>query len=91
MKTIEHNVGKWPTVCHSVFWAERVTIQKSTGHSPYYLVHGTHPVLPFDVTEAMFMLPPMNPPVTTAELLASRAWQLRFREEDLDTIKGKIL
>ena len=52
MKTAESSILHWPDIVDVVFWAERVTIQKATGMSPYYIVHGVEPVLPFDLAEA---------------------------------------
>ena len=39
MKAAEGNASKWHEHAYSVFWAERITIQRSTGYSPYYMVH----------------------------------------------------
>ncbi|TDL13482.1 hypothetical protein BD410DRAFT_679623, partial [Rickenella mellea] len=33
MKAAQGIENKWPSVAHSVFWAERVTTQRSTGLS----------------------------------------------------------
>ena len=49
---------RWHTVAHSVFWAERVTVLRSTGLSPYFMVHGVEPLFPFDLAEATFLVPP---------------------------------
>ncbi|KIO13205.1 hypothetical protein M404DRAFT_92706, partial [Pisolithus tinctorius Marx 270] len=57
MKSCENNDCHWHTVAHSVFWAERVTILKSTGLSPYFMVHGIEPLFPFDLAKATFLLP----------------------------------
>ena len=40
MKTVDGDASKWYKAVPAVFWAERITIQKSTGYSPYYLAHG---------------------------------------------------
>ena len=91
MKTGEGLQEKWPEVAHSVFWAERVTAQESTGYSPFYLAHGVEPVLPFDIVYATYMLPEVNRIISTAELLSIQARQLRMREEDLEMAKQKVL
>jgi hypothetical protein len=54
MKTCDNNESKWHETLPLVLWAERVTIQKATGYSPYFMVHGTHPLLPFDIVEATY-------------------------------------
>ncbi|KIO11985.1 hypothetical protein M404DRAFT_962443, partial [Pisolithus tinctorius Marx 270] len=73
MKSCENDDRCWHTVVHSVFWAERVTILKSTGLSPYFMVHGVEPLFPFDLAEATFLLPLSRDdatPLTTTELIA---------------------
>ena len=49
---------RWHTATHSVFWAEHVTMLRSTSLSLYFVVHGVKPLFPFDLTEATFLVPP---------------------------------
>ena len=83
----------WSVTAHSVFWAECVTILKSTGLSPYFMVHGIEPLFPFDLSEATFLVPvPDTDDITTSILIAWRAHQLQKHREDIDTIhKGVLL
>ncbi|RXW16706.1 hypothetical protein EST38_g9147 [Candolleomyces aberdarensis] len=76
--------SKWPLVAPSVFWAERVTVRKATGYSPYYLAHGIEPLLPFNLAEGTFMAPPPQSVVSTEDLIAYRARMLQKRPEDLE-------
>jgi hypothetical protein len=77
----------WPLTAHSVFWAERVTILKATGLSPYFMIHGVEPLFPFDLSEATFLVPtPDSDTVSRAALIAWRARQLQKRREDINTI-----
>lgn len=91
MKTAQGIESAWPKVAHAVFWAERVTTQRSTGHSPYFMVHGVEPVLPFDLAEATYMVPAIDAPISEAELLAIRGRQLMMRQEDLDAVEERVL
>lgn len=91
MKASDGDEAKWPTVLHSVLWAERVTIQRSTGFSPYRIAHGVEPLFPFDLAEATYLVPSLDAPLTTAELLGIRARQLQKRKEDLESIAGRVL
>ena len=91
MKTAESSIAHWPDVVDVVFWAERVTIQKATGMSPYYIVHGVEPVLPFDLAEATYMSPELGDGVSTTELLAIRAKALLKRDKDLEEVERKVL
>ncbi|CAA7265259.1 unnamed protein product [Cyclocybe aegerita] len=70
IKSGDGDIRKWHKRLPYVFWAERITTRKSTGFSPYYAVHGVEPLLPFDITHATFLLPPMKSLITEVELLA---------------------
>ncbi|KAJ3571153.1 hypothetical protein NP233_g3932 [Leucocoprinus birnbaumii] len=83
--------NRWTTVAPSVFWAERISIQKSTGYSPYYLAHGIEPLLPFDLAEATYLAPSLTKLVSTTDLIAARAIQLQKRPEDLARVKELVL
>ena len=77
----------WSATAHSVFWAECVTILKSTGLLPYFMVHGVEPLFPFDLSEATFLVPvPDTDNITTPIQIAWRARQLQKHWEDIDTI-----
>ncbi|TFY53807.1 hypothetical protein EVJ58_g9240 [Rhodofomes roseus] len=91
MKICGGNEAKWPSVIDAVFWAERVSIQKSTGMSPYRIVHGVEPLLPFDLAEATYLVPLPEEEMSTRDLLAMKAQQLLKRREDLDAIHAKVL
>ena len=81
----------WHTAAHLVFWAERVTVLRSTGLSPYFMVHGVEPLLPFDLVEATFLVPPPDTePLSPAGLIAWRARQLQKHQEDLELIRERI-
>jgi transposase InsO family protein len=90
IKTCQGDIKKWLDVAPFVFWADRVTIRKSTGQSPFYMAHGIEPVLPFDIIHATYLVPKIDKPLTTAELIAIRARQLERRDEDLKEISARI-
>ena len=91
VKACQGEIHKWPVVAPHAFWADRVTTRKSTGHSPFYMAHGTEPTLPFDLTLATFLIPDIAKPLPTSELIAIRTRQLEKREEDLAAILSNIL
>jgi hypothetical protein len=57
IKTCEGDKMCWNQVVHSAFWAECISIQKVTGLLPYLMMHGVKPIFPFDLAEAMFLMP----------------------------------
>jgi hypothetical protein len=92
MKSCDGEEAHWPHTAHSVFWAKRVTIQRSTGLSPYFMAHGIELLFPFDLTEATFLVPiPDTHRISTSALLAFRARQLQKRIEDLESITERVL
>ena len=50
------------------------------------MTHGIEPILPFDLTLATFLVPNLTSPLSTADLIATRARQLQTRDEDLAAI-----
>ena len=70
LKACDGDQSKWSTVAYSVFWAKRVMIQRHMGCSPYFVMTGTHPLLPFDIAEANYLLPPPDLPLSTTDLIA---------------------
>ena len=92
MKSSEGDEARWFKCAHSVFWAERVTILKSCGLSPYYMVHGVEPLFPFDITEVTFLVSlPEKEAFSSTDLIAWRARQLQKRVDDLAGMEEKIL
>jgi hypothetical protein len=92
IKTCEGDETRWNQVVHSVFWAECVTIQKVTGLSPYFMMHGVKPIFPFDLAEATFLAPLERRGVlTTTKLIAWRTRQLQKRTEDLEAIRERVV
>ncbi|KAF7761169.1 hypothetical protein Agabi119p4_10578 [Agaricus bisporus var. burnettii] len=47
------------------------------------MAHGVEPLLPFDITEATYLLPPITQKLSQSELLASRSQALEKHDEDL--------
>ncbi|KAI0323303.1 hypothetical protein GY45DRAFT_1349828 [Cubamyces sp. BRFM 1775] len=83
LKSCEGKVRDWPEKVRVAFFADKVTTRRSTGFSPFYLLYGTHPILPFDLAEATFMISNYRAGISTAELLALRIRQLEKHPEDI--------
>ncbi|KAJ3555386.1 hypothetical protein NP233_g12222 [Leucocoprinus birnbaumii] len=91
VKAVEGEENRWAMAAPSVLWAERISIQKSTGYSPYYIAHGVEPLLPFDLAEATYLAPSLAKPLSTTDLIAARAIQLQKRPQDLAKVKKLVL
>ena len=90
-KAADGDQKKWSTVAYSVFWADRITVRKRMGCSPYFAATGTHPLLPFDISEATYLRPPPTSVLSTTDLITRRAIALQKRREDLERLHSKVL
>ena len=84
MKSVQYR-KEWPTKVHLAAFADRVTVSKVTGFSAYYLLHGIHPVLPFDLADATFLVDGFTSGLSSTDLLVLRIRQLERRKEDIAT------
>ncbi|CAL1710341.1 unnamed protein product [Somion occarium] len=84
VKACDGKVKDWPDYVPHAFFADKITISRSTGFSPYYLLFGVHPVLPFDLLEASFLVEGFHSGMSTTDLLALRIQQLSKKDQDLE-------
>jgi len=75
--------NKWLQVTYAVFWAEQVTVRCHMGCSPYYVMTGTHPLIPLNITEATYLLPPPDSILSTTDLIAHCVITLQKHDSDL--------
>ncbi len=83
IKTCEGQVNKWPDKVRPAFFADKVTTSRVTGFTPFYLLHGMDPVLPFDLMESTFLVTGFTSQIPTDQLIALRIRQLEKREQDI--------
>ena len=60
------------------------------GCSPYFAATGTHPILPIDIAEANYLLPPPESPLSSTDLIARRAITLQKRRAQLTMLQDKV-
>src|ERR1700677_1528419 len=89
-KSADGDEKRWSQVTYSVFWAERVTVRKRMGCSPYFAVTGAHPILPFDISEATYLLPVPTSILSTTDLIARHAIALQKQSEDVKKLYSKV-
>ena len=89
-KACDGEESKWSSAAYSVFWAERVTVRRRMGCSPYFATTGAHPLLPFDISEANYLLPPPDTVLSTTDLIARRAIALQKRRSQLSELHDKV-
>jgi hypothetical protein len=48
-KITDGGEGNWVQNLHAVLWADRTTVRKSTGYTPFYLNINNEPILPIEL------------------------------------------
>ena len=84
VKSCQGKIKDWPNKVPLAFFADKITTSRVTGFSPYYLLHGVHPVLPIDLFEATFLVQGFKDSMPTEELLALRIRQLEKHPKDIE-------
>lgn len=84
VKACNGKISQWPDKVQIAFFSDRITVSRSTGFSPFYLLHGIDPILPFDLTEATFLIDGFHDGMSPTDLMALRIRQLEKRDEDLE-------
>jgi hypothetical protein len=82
------DLSKWYWFLQAVLWADRVTIKRGLGCSPFFMVTGAYPILPLDLVEATWLVKYPNRILTRAELIGYRARALAKHQHHLaDMVK----
>lgn len=84
VKLCKHDLTQWPLYVQAACFADRITIRRATGFSPFYLLHGVHPFLPCDLADATFMVTEFKPGMSDVELLAARIRQILRMPKDVE-------
>jgi hypothetical protein len=82
--------GPWTTNLHTVLLADRISVQESTGYSPYQMITGQNPVLPVELGLPTWQTLPFRKIKTRAELLAVRAMQLHLRDQFVKDAAARV-
>lgn len=89
-KATDGDVKKWYWHLHTVMWADRITVRKGTGCSPYFLVTGAHPTLPLDIIEATWLVKYPDRFISTEELIGLRAQALAKHVNHVEDIRQRV-
>jgi len=84
------NTSKWYWFLQSVLWADRTSIRKRLGYSPYFMVTGLHPVLPLDAAEATWLARAPEGVMTYEEMIGSRARTLAKHRTHVQQMRTRI-
>jgi hypothetical protein len=84
------NTKQWYWFLHAVLWADRVSIRKRLGCSPYFILTGAHPILPLDAQEATWLVDPPSGILTKEELIGMRARALAKHRVHVEQMRERI-
>ena len=60
------------------------------GCSPYFATTGTHPIIPIDIVEASYLIPPPDAPLSSTEPITNRALTLQKRHDQVVKLHSKV-
>lgn len=89
VKACKPDLSDWPQVLPSILWADRATVIRGVGYSPFQMVTGVEPRIPLDIVEATWLVDGLDS-TDTATLVALRARQFEKREEDLEEMRRRV-
>ncbi|MGQ3285766.1 RNase H-like domain-containing protein [Bosea sp. (in: a-proteobacteria)] len=81
---------KWPDRLKYAIWADRITVRRSTGFTPFRLIYGREAILPIELEYSSWKSIDWKYPMTTEELLECRMKQLAYHEEDINQAADKL-
>jgi len=71
-------------------WADRITVRKRLGCSPFFITNSSHPTLLLDIVKATWLVDLPNGKLWTAELLGYRARALAKHRDHVEDIRQKV-
>jgi len=84
------NPTKWFWFFFHILWADRITIRKYFGCSPFFMTTGAHPILPLDIQEATWLVEIPDRVLSTAELIGFRAKALAKHRQHVEDMRGRV-
>lgn len=89
-KLSKHDPARYHLNLPTALFAERISVARSTGFSPYFLMYGCDPVLPVDLELETWLVADWKNVRTKGDLLAGRVKQIRRKPEDLEAASRKL-
>jgi len=84
------NENRWYWFFDHVMWADRITVRKRLGCSPFFLITGAEPVTPLDIQEATWLVEPPTGIISTEDLIASRARALAKHQTHVEFAMRRV-
>lgn len=89
-KATDGDLKKWFWFLPQVLWADRITVRRGLGCSPYFAVCGAHPVIPLDLNEATWLVEYPDTIMDTADLVGLRARALAKHTYHVDEMRERV-
>ena len=89
-KATNGDMKKWFWFLPQVVWADRITVRRGLGCSPYFAVCGAHPVLPLDLEEATWLVEWPDAIIDTDELVGLRARALAKHSYHVNEMRERV-
>jgi hypothetical protein len=84
------DISKWWWFLPHVLWADRISVRKRLGCSPFFMVTGAHPIIPLDIIEATWLVELPGRVLTDDELIGFRARALAKHKTHVDDMRVRI-
>ena len=81
---------KWYWFLPHVLWADRITVRRGLGCSPYFAVTGAHPIIPLDIAEATWLVDYPDEIISTEDLIGYRALALAKHVQHIDEMRSRV-
>ncbi|XP_006462350.1 hypothetical protein AGABI2DRAFT_151831 [Agaricus bisporus var. bisporus H97] len=81
---------RWFWALHHVAWADRITVRKGTGCSPYFLVTGAQPTIPLDIAEATWLVKYPAKMISSSDLIGLRAQALAKHISHVEDMRQRV-
>ncbi len=81
---------KWYWFFPQVLWADRITVRRGLGCSPYFAVCGAHPTIPLDIEEATWLVEYPGHIISTSELIGLRARALAKHSYHVEEMRERV-
>jgi len=89
-KAIGGEVKKWYWFLHHVTWADRITVRKRAGCSPYFMVTGAQPTLPLDIIEVTWLIKYPERILSRLELIGLQALALAKHADHVEEMRERV-
>jgi hypothetical protein len=89
-KATGNNLTQWRHFMPHVAWSKWITVHKKFGCSPYFMVTGSHPILPLDVLEATWLVELLNRTLSTKELIGYQAQALFKHQRHVIAMRERV-